>query len=91
VHFIILEGNITAAVGYYKNGKKVGPWIYRDKKGKVTEKELFKQNGEQASKKETEEFFNKNKVSDEKLKTADTKTTTTTKPKTTTATPKATK
>jgi hypothetical protein len=41
--------------------KKVGPWIYRDKKGKVTEKELFKQNGEQASKKETEEFFNKNK------------------------------
>ena len=90
--FYYPEGNITAAVGYYKNGKKVGPWIYRDKKGKVTEKELFKQNGEQASKKETEEFFNKNKAVDEKPKTVDTKTTTTTtKPKTTTAKPKATK
>ena len=64
----------TAATGYYKNGQKNGPWIYRDKKGKITEKELYKQGGELASKKETDEFFNKNKVSDETLKATDTKT-----------------
>ncbi|MCC6180702.1 MAG: hypothetical protein IT237_02600 [Bacteroidia bacterium] len=57
---------VTAAVGYYKNGVKVGPWIYREKDGKVKEKELFKQNGQQASKKETDEFFSKNKTTDEK-------------------------
>jgi antitoxin component YwqK of YwqJK toxin-antitoxin module len=83
---------ITAAVGYYKNGKKTGPWIYRDKKGKVTEKELYKPTGELATKKETDEFFNKNKAVDEKPKTVDTKTTSTKpKSKTTTAKPKVTK
>ena len=83
-------GGVSAAVGYYKNGKKVGPWIYRDTKGKVTEKELYKPNGELATKKETDEFFNKNKPTDEKPKATDTKTTTT-KPKSTTAKPKTTK
>jgi hypothetical protein len=82
--------DITAAVGYYKNGNKNGPWIYRDKTGKVKEKELYKLNGQLASKKETEEFFSKNKTSDEKPKTVDTKTTTS-KPKTTTSKSKTTK
>jgi len=66
---------VTAAVGYYKNGVKTGPWIYRDKNGKVKEKELYKA-GKLATKKETDEFFNKNKTSDEKPKAMDTKTTT---------------
>jgi antitoxin component YwqK of YwqJK toxin-antitoxin module len=87
--FYYPEGNVTAAVGYYKNGKKVGPWIYRDKKGKVTEKELYKPNGELATKKETEEFFSKNKATDQTPK-ADTKTITP-KPKTATAKPKTSK
>ena len=32
---------VTAAVGFYKNGNKNGPWIYRDKTGKVKEKEVL--------------------------------------------------
>ena len=64
---------ITAATGYYKNGQKTGPWIYRNSSGKVTEKELYKE-GQLATKKETEEFFNKNKVADEKPKVASTAT-----------------
>jgi len=52
---------IEVAAGFYVNGEKNGPWIYKDKKGKVTEKELYK-NGVLASKKETEAFFNKNKT-----------------------------
>ena len=81
---------VSAAIGYYKNGAKNGPWIYRDKNGKVTEKELYKLGGELANKKETDEFFNKNKVSDEKPKTAETKTTTV-KSKPANVKPKATK
>lgn len=57
---------VTAAVGYYKNGSKNGPWIYKETSGKIKEKELYKLGGELASKKETEEFFNKNKVLTEK-------------------------
>lgn len=68
---------VTAAVGYYKNGYKTGPWIYRDKAGKVKEKELYKAGGKLATPKETEAFFNKNKTIDEKPKATDTKTTTT--------------
>lgn len=68
---------VTAAVGYYKNGAKTGPWIYRDKTGKVKEKELYKPGGELADKKETDAFFSKNKTADEKPKPTDTKTTTT--------------
>jgi antitoxin component YwqK of YwqJK toxin-antitoxin module len=76
---------VSAAVGYYKNGQKVGPWLYRNSAGKVTEKELYK-NGKLADQKETEAFFNKNKVTDEKPKTPATGTTTATpKPKTGTA------
>ncbi len=48
------------AAGYYKNGAKIGAWIYKDEKGKITEKEYYI-NGHQASKKETDEFFSKNK------------------------------
>ena len=87
--FYYPEGGVSAAVGYYKNGKKVGPWIYRDKKGKITEKELYKPNGELATKKETDDFFNKNKPTDEKPKASDTKITT--KSKSTTTKPKTTK
>lgn len=68
---------VTAAIGYYKNGYKTGPWIYRDKTGKVKEKELYKAGGKLATSKETEEFFNKNKASDEKPKAAETSTTST--------------
>ncbi len=74
---------VSAAIGYYKNGQKVGPWVYKSSNGKVTEKELYK-NGELASKKETDAFFNKNKVADEKPKPEAAGT------KTTTAKPKAT-
>lgn len=61
---------IAAATGYYKNGKKTGPWIYRESNGKVKEKELYTKSGELATKAETEAFFNKNKVNDEKPKAA---------------------
>lgn len=73
---------VTAATGYFKKGVKTGPWIYRNSDGKVKEKELFSQTGELAGKKETEEFFNKNKTSDEKPKTntTDNKKSTTNKP-----------
>lgn len=65
---------VNAAIGYYKRGTKNGPWIYRDKTGKITEKELYKLGGELANKKETDEFFSKNKASDEKPKTTEPKT-----------------
>ena len=68
---------ITAAVGYYKAGAKIGPWIYRDKTGKIKEKELYKAGGKLANKKETDEFFNKNKTVDEKPKVAEIKSNTT--------------
>ena len=58
---------IAAATGYYKNGFKNGPWIYRTSDGKIKERELYK-NGELATKTETEAFFSKNKVQDEKPK-----------------------
>ncbi len=71
---------IAAATGYYKNGKKTGPWIYRESNGKVKEKELYTKTGELANKTETEAFFSKNKVSDEKPK-ASTAATSTVSPK----------
>jgi antitoxin component YwqK of YwqJK toxin-antitoxin module len=52
---------VEVATGYYVLGKKNGPWIYRNENGTVKEKELFKI-GVQANKKDTEAFFNKNKV-----------------------------
>lgn len=54
---------VEVAAGFYVNGQKNGPWIYRNEKGAVTEKELYK-NGKLASKKETDEFFSKNKTVD---------------------------
>jgi len=80
---------VVAATGFYRNGFKNGPWIYKTQDGKIKEKELYK-NGKLASSKETEEFFNKNKVADDKPQSTDTKTTTT-KPKTNTTKPKTTK
>lgn len=71
---------VAAATGYYKNGKKTGPWIYRESNGKVKEKELYTKTGDLASKAETEAFFNKNKVNDEKPK-AGTAATSTVSPK----------
>lgn len=64
-----------AATGVYKNGSKDGVWIYKDKDGKLKEKELFK-NGQPATKKESDEYFKKNKVADTgtKPKAATTKT-----------------
>jgi antitoxin component YwqK of YwqJK toxin-antitoxin module len=66
-----LEGRVTyffpngieVATGFYAKGQKNGPWIYRNQKGAITDKELYK-NGKLASKKETEEFFSKNKSSE---------------------------
>ncbi|MDP3556097.1 MAG: hypothetical protein Q8T03_01910 [Bacteroidota bacterium] len=65
----LLEGKVSyyfpngteVATGYYKNDRKNGPWIYKEENGKIKEKELYKE-GKMASKKETEEFFNKNKT-----------------------------
>lgn len=57
---------ICAAVGYYKDGHRNGPWIFKEKDGKVSSKTLYK-NGEEASKKESEEFFNKNKKTETEL------------------------
>lgn len=54
---------IAAATGFYKNGMRNGPWIYKDKEGKVTEKELYEY-GQIADKKTTDAFFDKNKVKD---------------------------
>lgn len=58
---------IAAATGFFKNGLKNGPWIYREKDGKVKDKELYK-DGVLASKKETEAFFLKNKIADSTVK-----------------------
>lgn len=58
---------IAAASGFFKNGVKNGPWIYREKDGKIKDKELYKE-GSLASKKETEAFFDKNKDSDLNVK-----------------------
>lgn len=57
---------ISAAVGYYKGGAKNGPWLYKESNGKIKEKELYLLGGKLASKKETDEFFNKNKPTEEK-------------------------
>lgn len=51
---------IEAGAGYYVNGQKNGPWIYKSSEGKITEKELYIK-GQLAGKKETDEFFSKNK------------------------------
>jgi len=55
---------IAAATGFYKNGLKNGPWIYKNQEGKVTEKELYEY-GILADKKKSDEFFSKNKTKDE--------------------------
>ena len=68
-----MEGRVTyyfpsgveAAAGYYKNGQKNGPWVYKEKNGKITDKELYN-NGVLAGKNETEEFFSKNKLQENK-------------------------
>ncbi|MEO6304574.1 MAG: hypothetical protein ABIP51_15550, partial [Bacteroidia bacterium] len=52
---------IEVASGYYLHDKKNGPWVYKEESGKIKEKELYKE-GKLATKKETEEFFNKNKA-----------------------------
>ena len=52
---------VQAASGFYKNGQKNGVWIYKEKGGKIKEKELYV-DGKLADKKKTEEFFNKNKI-----------------------------
>ena len=55
---------IEVANGFFKKGLKNGPWIYHTEDGKLKEKELYK-NGQLASKKETEEFFSKNKTTEQ--------------------------
>lgn len=52
---------VEVANGFFKKDLKNGPWIYRNEDGKIKEKELYK-NGVQASQKETEAFFSKNKT-----------------------------
>jgi antitoxin component YwqK of YwqJK toxin-antitoxin module len=54
---------VEVAAGYYKNGLKTGPWIYKTESGKIKERELYK-NGKLASQKETEEFFAKTKTAE---------------------------
>lgn len=70
---------IEAAAGYYKHGNRSGPWIFRDKSGKITEKQLYK-DGVPASKKEADAFFAKNKVQETQQPSGNT-TTQKTKPK----------
>ena len=60
---------VLAAEGTYKKGQKQGVWIYRENNGKLKEKELYKPGGILASKKESEEYFNKNKVAETKTDT----------------------
>jgi hypothetical protein len=52
---------VEVANGFFKKDLKNGPWIYRSEDGKIKEKELYK-NGVQASQKETDAFFAKNKT-----------------------------
>lgn len=52
---------VEVAAGFYKNGNKNGPWIYKTEDGKIKERELYI-DGKQASVKETEAFFAKNKT-----------------------------
>jgi antitoxin component YwqK of YwqJK toxin-antitoxin module len=61
---------VQVASGYYKNGQKNGPWIYKEQDGKIKEKELYKF-GRLATQKETDDFFNKNKSTEEKTKTSE--------------------
>ncbi|MBL7918206.1 MAG: hypothetical protein JNM96_07395 [Bacteroidia bacterium] len=51
----------AAATGVYKNGCKEGVWIMKEKDGKIKEKEVWK-NCQPLNKKETEEYFKKNKT-----------------------------
>jgi antitoxin component YwqK of YwqJK toxin-antitoxin module len=62
---------VQVASGFYKNGQKNGPWIYKEQDGKIKEKELYKL-GRLATQKETDDFFNKNKSSENKTKTVET-------------------
>jgi antitoxin component YwqK of YwqJK toxin-antitoxin module len=74
---------VEVAAGYYVNGEKNGPWIYRSENGKIKDKELYV-NGKLAGKKETDEFFSKNKTEEHKAPAATQTPTTkpgTTKPK----------
>jgi antitoxin component YwqK of YwqJK toxin-antitoxin module len=64
---------IEVAAGYYKNSLKTGPWIYKEENGKIKEKELYI-DGQLASKKETEDFFAKNKTAANSAGTASTNT-----------------
>ncbi len=61
---------VQVASGFYKNGQKNGPWIYKEQDGKIKEKELYKL-GRLASQKETDNFFNKNKSTEDKTKTVE--------------------
>ena len=58
---------VSAATGFYKNGLRSGPWIYKDKDGKINNKELYEY-GQIMDKKKTDEFFSKNKVKEENTK-----------------------
>lgn len=52
---------IPAAMGYYNDkGNKNGVWVYKDKDGKITSKDVY-DNGKQLSVKEAEVWLQKNK------------------------------
>lgn len=59
---------VAAASGFYRNGLKNGPWIYKNTDGSIKEKEAYKM-GKLLSPKETEEFFKKNPVQQDKANT----------------------
>ncbi len=52
---------VAAAAGFFKDGKRNGAWIYKEKDGKLKDKELYI-DGHLASKAETDAFFAKNKI-----------------------------
>jgi antitoxin component YwqK of YwqJK toxin-antitoxin module len=51
---------VEVAAGFYKQGQRNGPWIYKTESNKIRERELYK-DGKLAGKKETDDFFSKNK------------------------------
>ncbi len=58
-------GGVAAATGIYKNGCREGVWLYKDKDGKITSKEVWK-NCKQLSDKEAEAFLKKGKEAETK-------------------------
>lgn len=67
---------VAAAIGFYRNGFKNGAWVYKNQDGSIKEKEAYKM-GKLLTPKETEEFFKKNPLPQDKSNTKPSNNTTT--------------